>query len=216
MGETVHVHSNAERHRIIVFARAPRLGKVKTRLNKALPHDQVLQLHESLVRHTIANAFTVSSASVELWVDENPSHSFFQNLQVEYPALSVELQIAGDLGVKMSHALSQSSDERQASVIIGSDCPAIDGQYIEAAINALNDQHLVIGPAADGGYVLICTKQGTLPVFDGIDWGTEQVLRQTLQLAVQSDLKVRLMAELNDIDHPFDLAEAHRFGLMET
>lgn len=216
MGESVQIQGGASLHRIVVFARAPRLGKVKTRLNKALPHDQVLQLHKRLVTHTIGNALEVSGAKVELWVDENPSHAFFQNLLLDYPALSVKLQIPGDLGAKMSHALSQSSDEHQASVIIGSDCPAIDSHYIEASINALNDQDLVIGPAADGGYVLIGTKQRTLPVFDGVDWGTEQVLRQTLQLAVQSDLRVRLMAELNDVDHPFDLAEAHRFGLMKA
>lgn len=205
-----------DQHRIIVFARTPRLGKVKTRLNKTLPLDQVLRLHERLVKHTIANAAEVSGAYVELWVDEDPSHVFFQDLLAEYPALTVELQNPGDLGVRMSHALSQSTDERQVSVIIGSDCPAIDSYYIEASINALNDQDLVIGPASDGGYVLIGTKLKSLPVFEDIDWGTEQVLRQTLHLAAQSEMKVRLMAELNDIDHPFDLGEAHRFGLLDV
>lgn len=215
MGETTKLQNKDEQHRIIVFARAPRLGRVKTRLNKAIPLEQVLQLHERLVRHTLTGAMQVSHACVELWVDENPSHLFFRDLLVEFPTLSLKLQIPGDLGEKMSHALSQSGDEDLSSIIIGSDCPAIDKHYIEASINALKDQDLVIGPASDGGYVLIGTKRSTLPVFKNIEWGTEQVLLQTLQLAVQAELQVRLMAELNDVDHPFDLGEAHRFGLMD-
>ncbi len=214
MDDDKRIQNSDGLHRIIVFARAPRLGKVKTRLNRALPLDEVLQLHKRLVRHMIASMSKVLGAQIELWVDENTAHPFFQELQIEYPAISVKLQSQGDLGAKMSHALSQSTDEYQASIIVGSDCPAIDSHYIEASINALSDQDLVIGPASDGGYVLIGTKRGSLPVFDGIDWGTEQVLHQTLQKVVQSELRVRLLAELNDIDQAFDLGEAHRFGLL--
>ncbi|MFK7732001.1 MAG: TIGR04282 family arsenosugar biosynthesis glycosyltransferase [Pseudomonadales bacterium] len=216
MDENTLENSGDVQNRILIFARAPRLGRVKTRLNKALPPDKVLDLHKRLLKHALANVMKVSGVQVELWVDENPSDLFFEQLQTEFPEISIYLQAPGDLGAKMLHALSQSVDERQASVIIGSDCPAIDSYYIQASLNALEDQDLVIGPASDGGYVLIGTKHKSLPVFDGIDWGTEQVLQQTLQIAVQSDFRVRLMAELNDVDEPYDLGEAHRFGLLDV
>ncbi len=206
---------NNKAHRVIVFARAPSLGRVKTRLNSALSLEQVLALHERLVRHAIANADDTPDARVELWVDDNPFHTLFTELQAQYPELCMRQQPPGDLGAKMSTALAASTDKDQASIIIGSDCPAIDGQYLQAAINALSRHDLVIGPASDGGYVLIGTRSQSLPVFQSVDWGTERVLQQTLDLAAQSNLSVRLLAELSDIDRPSDLGEAKRFGLLD-
>lgn len=201
-------------HRIIVFARAPYLGQVKTRLNSALPLDHVLRLHERLVRHAIANVSKASAARVELWVDKNPSHAFFRELQAQHHDLIVQQQTSGNLGTRMSHALAASSNELQASVVIGSDCPAIDAAYVEASIKALNGRDVVIGPASDGGYVLLATRRQSLPLFNAVDWGSERVLQQTLALAAQANLRVRLLDELSDIDRPCDLGEAERFGLL--
>jgi rSAM/selenodomain-associated transferase 2 len=95
-------------------------------------------------------------------------------------------------------------------VIIGSDIPDITADILIDAFKALNQNDLVLGPASDGGYYLIGVNRRTFghwhsQIFCDINWGTEQVLPQTLKIADDLKLSYRLLRTLKDIDRPKDL-----------
>ena len=85
-------------------------------------------------------------------------------------------------------------------MLIGTDCPSLEGKHIIQAFEALNQSDLVLGPARDGGYYLIGMKRRADFLFEGITWSTAQVLSQTLSLASQWGLRTTLLPELSDID----------------
>lgn len=198
-----------------MFARAPRLGRVKTRLEPALSRERILALHCKLVQHAVAQAYACPISRTELWVESEPQSDFFQQLVGAYPELSVCLQRGNDLGDRMKHALCTAHHRATQVLIIGSDCPAIDVRYLSMAFEQLESGYdVTIGPAQDGGYVLIGSRHARLPVFSGIDWGTDRVLQQTLNALTTARLSYSLLPELQDIDRPEDLAEARRFELL--
>jgi rSAM/selenodomain-associated transferase 1 len=115
-------------------------------------------------------------------------------------------QGAGDIGMRMGLAfdLAFRSGVTQA-VLTGSDCPGIRPDILKNAFISLNDNDLVFGPATDGGYYLVGLKSMVWEIFDGINWGTDSVLTQTLDVVKQLGLKYSLLEMLNDIDRCEDL-----------
>ncbi len=93
-------------------------------------------------------------------------------------------------------------------LLIGSDCPDIDAAVIRDGLEQLLNHDVVLGPAVDGGYYLIGLRTSVgrpACLFDGVDWGTDQVLQQTLTLAETAGLSSAFLRELHDIDRPEDL-----------
>ena len=76
--------------------------------------------------------------------------------------------------------------------------------YVAQAEAALDTADVVVGPAEDGGYVLIGLKRAEPALFRGIDWGTDQVLEQTLGAASQAHCSIAMLATLWDVDRPED------------
>ena len=91
------------------------------------------------------------------------------------------------------------------AVTIGSDCPGITEARLAEAFEALDRAELVLGPATDGGYYLVGLNRPTPGVFEGIAWGTERVLAQTLDRADRLGLSVHQLGALDDVDRPEDL-----------
>ncbi len=122
----------------------------------------------------------------------------------------------GDIGIRMRRALEQGFGSGHESVaIIGSDIPDITGDIIQKAFDGLKKHDLVLGPAADGGYYLIAMQQSVFiranrKLFNGIHWGTDEVLLQTLGAAKELRLSYFLLDTLDDVDRPEDLAVWHR------
>ena len=188
-----------------MFARAPFLGKVKTRLIPVLGDQGALDMHLHLVDRQIKVLNTLNKHSIcraQLWVDQNAEDAAFTKFMGE-----VKLQQGNDLGEKMYHAGKEVLEEYSRVVIIGSDCPGIDESYLEQALQALEDEgtHIVLGPALDGGYVLIAMKQPREEIFQDVDWGTERVLEQTLDKCKQCGLSFITLSSLRDIDTAEDL-----------
>ncbi len=199
--------------RVVVFARAPVEGRVKTRLSDALPPAAIRLLYERLLEHTVARAAQSSDSQLELWIDGDLEHPFFLHLQAQFPSLRRVAQSQGDLGQRMATALA--GRPGMHTVLIGSDCPALDAITIESAFARLAaGADLVLGPAMDGGYVLLASRHSHLPVFEDVPWGTAEVLEITLSKANAAKLNVELLKPLRDIDRPEDLSEAERFGLL--
>jgi len=141
----------------------------------------------------------------ELWVAGDPAHPALRQARAPGGARP-RRQVGADLGERMHHALGTALARAPRAVLVGSDCPALDAAYIEEAFTALATADLVLGPALDGGYVLIGARRLDRRLFDGVPWGTGEVLAQTLARAAALHWEVALLAPLRDIDRPEDLA----------
>jgi rSAM/selenodomain-associated transferase 2/rSAM/selenodomain-associated transferase 1 len=209
-------HPNPDR--LIIFTRLPYPGMTKTRLIPALGARGAALLHRQLGQHTLATVreglqqkmaqpiavevrFTGGTREhIQGWLGED----------VEYRP-----QSEGDLGDRLI-AAAQEAFEAGCSrvVIIGTDCPDLDDGILMQGFESLQSHDLVLGPAMDGGYYLIGLSRFIPEVFQGIAWGTGEVLAQTLAVASSECLSVAKLPELRDIDRPEDLAElGSRFSL---
>jgi len=190
---------------LIVFSKAPVPGQVKTRLIPALGAEGAAALHLSLLAHTVKALHQKKHWNTELWVSS--THSAFDNI-VDKNELRSFKQEGNDLGQKMHHAFQCSFTRFKHVVIVGTDCPFLESVDIKQAFSQLaENDDLVLGPASDGGYVLIGLNRPRKSLFENISWGTSDVLRQTLEKANSQNLFYTLLPEKNDIDRPEDLQQ---------
>ena len=107
----------------------------------------------------------------------------------------------------MKNALAEALTEHSQAVVIGTDCPEITPAYLNEAFSRLeNGLDAIIGPAADGGYVLIGLRRFSPLVFENVRWGTEEVLSATQQNLRLLNWSWDELNTLRDIDTPEDLA----------
>ena len=188
------------------FARAPVVGRVKTRLQASLSPQEACEVHRELVAFTAQRLLASELAPVELWVaGERQAPLFAQCRQAGVAA--IESQPEGDLGQRMHAALGAGLGRARHVCLVGSDCPFLDRPYLETAFDQLDSHDLVLGPALDGGYVLIgASRELPRALFSGVEWGSARVLAQTLERAEDSGLSYALLEPRRDIDRPEDLA----------
>lgn len=186
------------------FAKAPVPGRVKTRMLPTLSAQEACDLHETLVRWTCATLVDSALGAVELWVAGDSRHALFRQCALS-GQLALRQQTGGDLGVRMRHALNDGLARADRVLLVGSDCPALCRQYLLQALAALEEVDLVLGPALDGGYVLIGARAPVDAVFVDIAWGSSQVLVETLARARAAHISVKQLHALADIDRPEDL-----------
>ena len=195
--------------KVLLFAKAPVAGRVKTRLAPALGEDGTLTLYRHMLEHMI-HRLVGSGIAAELWLDD-PGHPFFCQWS-DQPMISFHRQSLGDLGARMSLAFEQrltaKADEAEQRVVaIGADCPFIDEAYLEQAFEVLEaGSDCVLGPAEDGGYVLLGLRCYEPSIFEKIDWGSCRVLQQTRARLELAGLSYSELSQLSDIDEPEDLA----------
>lgn len=191
--------------RILLFAKEPVLGQVKTRLQDALGAEGCLQFYRRLLRHRLLTLESARLAPWELWVAGDPAHVDFTGTCAPE---QISVQHGDDLGQRMSHASSTvlARPGVQSVIVIGVDCPVLDAEYLAVALSALQaEQRVVLGPAEDGGYVLIGMNVAEAGVFRDIDWGSEAVLAQTRTRLRELAVAHRLLPMLWDVDRPEDL-----------
>lgn len=191
--------------RLIIFAKAPVPGKVKTRLIPALSPEQAAELQQQFILNTLKKATQADLAPVELWCAPDIHHSVFKDCAIQFP-ISLQTQSGKDVGKRMENAFLGTLEHADWAIIIGTDCPELTTEDLERAMQELeNGNKAVIQPAHDGGYVLIGLKQSTPELFTGINWGTSQVFKQTRK---QLDKLGWSWKELDikwDVDRPDDL-----------
>ena len=105
----------------------------------------------------------------------------------------------------MLNALADALESYDRVLLVGSDCPELDPDYLAGALGALDEVPVVFGPAADGGYVLVGARAVTEELFRGIAWGESSVLTETLERAESLGWPVATLATRADIDRPEDL-----------
>jgi glycosyltransferase A (GT-A) superfamily protein (DUF2064 family) len=104
----------------------------------------------------------------------------------------------------MANALALCCAEGGHGVVVGTDCPPVDATYVRRAAEALTDTDVVLGPALDGGYGLVATRQSMPQIFRDVPWGTDAVLRATLAQAARAGFSVRVLDSIWDVDSASD------------
>ncbi|MCB1841762.1 MAG: TIGR04282 family arsenosugar biosynthesis glycosyltransferase [Halioglobus sp.] len=203
-GTSVAACAGSGRCLLLQFARSPQPGKVKTRMLPALSAEQACELHCELVLWTCERLVASQLGEVRVCVAGNPHHPVFERC-LAVGAVGLCEQRGSDLGERMFHALQQALASYERVILVGSDCPALDTAYLQAARAALEDVPVVIGPALDGGYVLIGARRIAAGVFQGIRWGGDEVYARTLENLASAGLAARSLAPLADVDRPADL-----------
>ena len=189
---------------LIQFARSPQIGQVKTRMMPHLSASEACDLHCQLTLWVCNQLLDCGLGVVELSVAGDTDHALFTECKARGVA-RLTLQHGANLGERMSHAMAHGLAHYECVILLGSDCPSIDASYLEQAVEALQVAPVVVGPAMDGGYVLIGARQIKDEIFEGIAWGSDQVYMQTRLALTRSGLTWVELPYLVDIDRPEDL-----------
>lgn len=197
------------RARIVIFAKAPVAGKVKTRLIPALGEEGAAELALRMLRETWREASEVHVADAELCAEPEPGAEVWQTLLPE-GADPVTEQGRGDLGERLSRAAERVIGEGQSILLIGTDCPSLTTRRLTEACRELESHDAVIHPTFDGGYALLGLNRFDPSLFSGIEWSTPSVARATMGRIRALGWSVHLGETLRDIDEPDDLAALGR------
>ena len=188
---------------VIVFAKAPLPGQVKTRLQPRLSPEQSAALHAALIERTIVVASAAEIGPVELCCAPDSNHPLFARMRDQY-CVELTHQDDGDLGARMARALERRIAVNQAAILVGTDCPVMTAGYLRSAADALDAYRVVLGPAEDGGYVLVAARQVVAAMFTTMQWGTDSVLAVTRARLAAAGIAHHELATLWDLDRPAD------------
>ena len=183
---------------ILIFAKSPVAGQVKTRLAASIGPEQAYKAYETLLTQTLDTALNTQLASVCCYTDDT-EHAFFNVWKQK--GVFFRQQVGADLGERMQQAFMNELKLYSPVVLIGSDCPVMTKEHLGAAFTALdNGNDAVITPTHDGGYVLLGLKKHYPEIFTNIQWSTNQVFRQTAEHLDSLSLKWQQLNTLWDID----------------
>ena len=191
---------------LIIIAKSPESGEVKTRLKGVLSDEKRVALYTRLLDGTVSRMKGVAKA--ETFITYTPANAagYFERFNVKiFP------QAEGDLGARLSGAIKHVyalGYDRIA--IVGSDVPGLSSRIGSEAFKSLSDANITIGPSTDGGYYLIGMSRPIPELFEDIPWSTNMVLKATVKKARELGLTIELLDILDDVDTPEDL---ERLGL---
>jgi rSAM/selenodomain-associated transferase 1 len=195
---------------LIVFARAPEPGRVKTRLVPLLGKRGAARLHARLVEKTLETALAAEFGDIDLYCSPGIGHGFFLKSKKRF-GVGLRSQGGGDLGDRMYRAFKRALGSHSHVVLIGSDCPVLRPADLRAAERALRaGADAVLSPAEDGGYALIGLRRVSRRLFDGIAWSTPEVLAQTRGRLAQLRWRWKELRTVWDVDRPQDVARLEK------
>ena len=181
---------------LVLLAKRPRKGFVKTRLATSLGDEAAFRIYEELLQRT-NQTLLETKVPVKVFLagegDYQPPSDF-----------KVLEQSKGDVGERMQHAISEALQTHDQVVLVGSDIPDLSPAIIAKAFSELENKEVVFGPSEDGGYYLIGMRRMHASLFHGITWSASSVLKETLRKCEEEELSVSLVDTLNDIDTEAD------------
>lgn len=176
---------------VIVFARAPRYGAVKTRLAAEIGAAETLRFYRNMLTGMARRLRDDARWETVFCVTPDA------DARAGWPLRAVA-QGSGDLGRRMVRALRMA--RTRPAVVVGSDIPALGARHVAMAFTALRRGPFVLGPASDGGYWLIGARDGARlgpHVLDGVRWSSTYTLADTRERLPQAEI---LDATLADVD----------------
>ncbi len=189
---------------VIVFAKAPQPGAVKTRLIPLLGVERAAALHAKLVERTLDTLRAAPLKRVELHCAPDTADPFFRFCEGHY-GVTLLAQVTGDLGMRMLCAFEKALKAHACVLLVGTDCPALTARHLRQAEKALRDgADAVFVPCEDGGYALIGLRRVDGKLFDGIAWGGDSVMAETRTRLQQLGWNWREFETLWDVDRPED------------
>jgi rSAM/selenodomain-associated transferase 1 len=206
---------------LVIFAKAPIPGQVKTRLCPPLTPDEAATLHGSFVLDTLERT-KVAVVKLHLPLDRylacapSSAHVFFK-IMAERQGVRLIDQVGDDLGARMNHACETMFARGYKRVlIVGTDVPTLPLDNFNQALALLETNDLVLGPALDGGYYLVGLTRTAAGLFVGIPWSTELVLARTQEKAMNLGLKTSLISPWRDVDTMDDVLNLYQASVLEA
>ena len=195
----------SQNNALVLFAKAPIAGEVKTRLQPEITPENSARLQEAMIKDSISLMSEINNVEKTIYFLPIEKKYVFEKFIDGLP-FHLNCQNGIDLGKKMENSFHDLFNKGFFRVVvIGTDSPALPKEYISKAFIDLNNADLVIGPSIDGGYYLIGFKEKVLPVFSPVEWGSNKVLLQTEELIKKHNLKLSLLPVHYDIDTIEDL-----------
>ncbi len=197
--------------RLLIFSRYPEPGKTKTRLIPLLGTVRAAKLQQRMTELVVANGLALSRLHQAHVVVCYCGGTEVQMRQWLGGQLSYQLQAQGDIGQRMYQAFRAGfADKVERIVLVGSDIPTITTELLETAFRALLEKEVVVGPALDGGYYLLGINRKSWGLiqhrlFDTIPWSTPEVFGRTLERIEACGISPEILAELEDIDQPYNM-----------
>lgn len=199
---------------LILFAKPPLAGRVKTRLAQNLGREGAARLYACFLQDAAETAHALSEARpgaglvCEWALEQGDSLDEFPLTDWLPGACLHRAQTGADLGARMAAALGRCLAFGRRAVLIGTDFPDLPHEILIEAFEKLereNDPALTLGPAADGGYYLIGMNRFLPEIFTGIPWSTSEVLSRTMEKADALGVGTALLPEWRDVDEADDL-----------
>ena len=189
---------------VVVFAKCPTPGKVKTRLTPQLDPVDAAKLYKAFIVDIVNNIYRLKCKKLTIAYTPIDAEKVFRKLIGK--SANYLPQKGKNLGERMKNAFKQSFVEgAKRVVIIGTDSPTLPIPYVQKAFNMLKKVPIVIGPTFDGGYYLIGLSEPNDDVFDDIRWSTSRVFSQTLTRVKDMNRKLYILPPWYDVDTSSDL-----------
>ena len=185
---------------VIVFARVPQLGRVKTRLARGIGALAALRFYRQTLAQTLRRLGRDPRWETRIAATPDRLALGPWRLRGKIPA---QRQGRGALGQRMLRALHGAG--RRPVAIVGCDIPDLDARAVSMALSRLASHDAVFGPSSDGGYWLIGLR-GVRPsprLFDGVRWSTAHALADSI--ARLGGRRIAMAGTLDDVDEPADL-----------
>jgi len=184
---------------LIVFAKEPVPGTVKTRLRSCFSDEGLVRLYKAFVKDTLAIVNETRRTRKILAFSSMEAPHFLRSVSNGFELIKQKGRTLGD---RMHNAFLYDARENKSkkTVIVGTDSPTLPPRMIEKAFRALSRKDVVLGPSVDGGYYLIGMKEPCAGIFKGICWGSASVFKKTLDNATALGKTTALLDEWYDVD----------------
>ena len=188
---------------LVIMAKAPRPGTVKTRLAQRLPVAAVTELYRCLLDDTIALAHSLGTVEVAIMC---PASDVEELTRLAHGAVRVVAQKGEGLAAGLTSVFAHfTAGGQQRVVAFNSDSPHLPASILGNAFETLADHDVIVGPTNDGGYYLVGAKAAHPALFDGDGMGTKSALETLLARARTLQLSVGFTEPFYDIDVEGDL-----------
>src|SRR5271167_4733795 len=196
-------HSPEKGRTLVVMAKAPRAGRVKTRLAQSLPVEAVTELYRCLLDDTMALARSLGTVEIAIMC---PASDVEELTRLTRGVVGVVAQKGEGLAAGLTSVFAQfAAAGRRRVVAFNSDSPHLPASVLECAFEALVASDVVVGPTHDGGYYLVGAKATHPTLFEGDGMGTKSALEALLARARALHLSVGFTDPFYDIDMADDL-----------